>query len=515
MDSRSKNGTRNIVAGLLNRLVLIALPFIARTVIIYILGSSYLGLNSLFSSILMVLNLSELGIGSALVYSMYKPVAGNDKVKLCALLAVYKKIYRLIGIGVLVLGLLFTPFLRDIIKGEIPNDINIYILYLVYLFNTSVSYFAYAHKKALLIAYQRSDILSNVNTAIAVGTNILQIVLLVITHDYYFYVCVFPIFTIAENLWAGYISKKRYPDIEPKGSIDKMDQEAIKQHTKGIALQQLCSTSRNSLDSIVISMFLGLTAIAIYSNYFYIMISIHVFLYQVPNSIRAIVGNSVASETLEKNYRDFGSMYLIYMWISGWCAVCLFLLYQPFMELWVGKDLMFPLSTVILFCLYFILLSLSDIIALYKDAAGLWWHGRYRVIIEAVANLILNFLLGYYWGVEGILWATIITMAILGHGYGGWIVFHYYFKDKSFIAFIAKQISYILIIGIVSYITYVIAQSFEGDIVYRLAVCIGLCIFLPNILFFVLFRIFPEYNDAVYFLKGLISNARNKSIKDV
>lgn len=503
MSNRTKNGARNIIAGFLNRFILILLPFIARTAIFYKLGSEYLGLGSLFTSILMVLNLSELGFGSALVYSMYKPIANDDKTKICALLNLYKKIYRYIGIFIVVVGTIFAPFLGYVISGDVPDSINIYVLYFIFLTNSSISYFAYAYKKALLTAHQRNDIISNVNTIIYIGINAIQIGVLFMYPNYYLYVLVYPIFTLLDNLWTAYITKKKYPDLEAIGNINSEEKSAIKNHVKGIALQKLCSTSRNSFDSIVISMFLGLKSLAIYGNYYYIMASIHQFLYQIPNSIRASVGNSVASETLEKNYNDFCSMYLLYMWIGGFCSVCLLCLFQPFMKLWMGPDMLCPLSTIILVCFYFLLLCLSDITALYKDGAGLWWHGRYRVIIEAVANLVLNFLLGWLFGINGILIATIITLLIIGHGYGGWIVFRHYFVGYSFGKFILNQILYIFIITIVSLISYLLCEALPYEGIANLICRFFLCLSFTNIIFGVVFRFHPDHKKSMCFAKNI------------
>ena len=202
-DTEIKNGIRNIFAGFINKIVLIFLPFVTRTVIVYVLGSEYLGLGSLFSSILMVLNLSELGIGSALVYSMYKPVAEKDMLKIKALLAVYKKIYAYIGVAILAIGLCFLPFIHTIIKGDVPASMNLYILYIMYLSNASISYFIFAHKKALLIAYQRSDVISNVNTVLNICVYTVQIMVLLLLKDYYIYVAVFIFSTITENIIIG------------------------------------------------------------------------------------------------------------------------------------------------------------------------------------------------------------------------------------------------------------------------------------------------------------------------
>lgn len=510
MDSRSKNGARNAVAGMTNRLMLMILPFISRTVIIYTLGSQYLGLSSLFTSILTVLNLSELGFGSALVYSMYKPVAANDMAKICAYLNLYKKIYRYIGLAIVAGGMMFAPFLHYIIKSDLPDDVNLYVIYFVFLGNAAISYFAYAHKKALLTAYQRSDVLSNVNTVISIVTNVTQILILLLLADYYVYVLVLPVFTIIDNLWTNFITKKRYPEITPKGEITKEEKDKIKKHVKGIALQKAASTSRNTFANIIISMFLGLTTIAKYGNYYYIMDAIHSFLYQIPNAIRASVGNSVATESVDKNYKDFNAMYLLYMWISGWCATCLICLFQPFMKLWMGEEMMFSMLTVILICLYFVLLCLSDIIALYKDGAGLWWQGRYRVIIEAVANLILSFLFGWLWGVNGILIAPIITITFIGHVYGGYIIFHYYFVGKNFVKFLGNQVSLLSIIGIVSALSYYILNLMPIDGVLLYVVYLPFLLIVTNIFYWIFLRLHPHYKDSMAFVNSIISTIKKR-----
>ena len=375
-DTRTQNGTRNIIAGLVNRVILLFLPLFVRSVMVATLGSQYLGLSSLFTSILTVLNLSELGFGAALTYSMYKPVAENDMYRICTILGYYKKIYNLISIIVLVAGTAFLPFLPHFIGGEWPREINIYILYYIYLINVVLSYALFAHKRALLIAYQRYDMITNINTMLSIGLYIIQIILLFVTSNYYLYVCILPLSTIIDNLWVAFVTKKMFPNLECKTAISKEDKHAIKQHVKGLGIQKLCSTSRNSFDSIIISMNLGLAATAIYNNYYSIMLAVHMFLYQIPNAIRASVGNSIASENTSKNFKNYSLFNFIYMWISGWCAICLLCLFQPFMQLWMGETNMLSEKTVILYCIYFMEFSLSDMLCLYRDAAGLWWYGK-------------------------------------------------------------------------------------------------------------------------------------------
>lgn len=508
MASRTRNGVRNIGAGLINRIILLLFPFLTRTILARVLGSDYLGLSSLFKSVLTVLSLSEFGVGSAMVFSMYKPVAENDLAHVGALLRLYKKIYRIIGTIILVIGGGVVPFIPLLIKGEVPKDINIYILYFIFLINTVLSYFAFAHKKALLIAYQRNDIISNINTVLSALTYSVQIAMLLLLKNYYLYVIVLPIFTLIENLYTAILTQKRFPEIKERGAISQEEKSKIKEHVKGIALQKFCSTSRNTFDSIIVSMYLGLTAIAAYNNYYFVLKSVHSVLYLIPNSIRSTIGNSVACETVEKNYRDFRTMTMLYMWLSGMCCAGLVTLYQPFMFLWMGEDLLLPFGTVILFCFYFVELCMSDIIALYKDSAGLWWYGRYRTISEAGANLILNFLLGWFWGINGILLATIITILFLGHGYGGYIVFHYYFKGKKYTQYILEQLRYLLVIAVASGMAWWICEKIMLGGLGGLVVRAIICVLISNVVFVVVFWKNESFKDAKLFVKSIIKRIK-------
>ena len=163
---RTKNAVRNILFGTVNRVINIILPFISRTVILYVMGTKYLGLSSLFSSILSFLSLAELGVGGAMVYSMYRPIAQNDHKTICALLNLYRRLYRTIGLVVLALGVALMPFLGVLVTEELPGDVNLYILYALYLINAVLSYWLFAYKNALLQAHQRTDVNSAIGSVI-------------------------------------------------------------------------------------------------------------------------------------------------------------------------------------------------------------------------------------------------------------------------------------------------------------------------------------------------------------
>ena len=305
MGSRIKNAKRNIIGGLIRRMVMMLFPFVVRSVLIYKLGALYLGLNSLFSSILQVLSLAELGFGEAMVFAMYEPIAEEDDITIRALLGLYRKIYSGIGVVILSVGLVILPFLPRFISGEIPEQVNIYVLFLVYLINTCISYFLYAYKTSVLIADQRSDIFSNISTICSIIMYSLQILALLVTHNYYIYCILIPITTILNNLIIQIVTKKLYPQYYCDGQLDNSITKEIKKRVFGVFVFKVCSVFRNSFDSIVISAFLGLVVLGKYQNYFYIINSVMGIMIVLTSSITAGVGNSIIIDSKDKNYDDF------------------------------------------------------------------------------------------------------------------------------------------------------------------------------------------------------------------
>ena len=509
--SRTKNTFRNILWGTANKLIILLLPFIMRTIMIKILGSQYVGLGSLFTSILQVLNLAELGIGSAITFSLYKPIAENDEDTICALMNLYKKVYRIIGIIVLSIGLIILPFLSNLINGEIPNDINIYYLYLIYLLNTVLTYFLFAYKTILLTVNQRNDIISNISSILYIFQYIYQITIIVVLKNYYLYIIVTPFITILNNLIGAFIATKKYPNYICKGKLSKEKQKDIQKRVYGLVLQRLCATTRNSLDSIFISSFIGLSMVAIYNNYYMIMDAIIGLLGIITASMTASVGNSIAIEKVEKNYNDMNKMNFIYMWIAGWCTICLACLYQPFIKIWLGQDYMFNYITVILFCLYFYALKMGDILSTYSQGAGLWWEGKYRAIVETVLNIFLNYVLGKNFGVNGIIAGTLISLLIVNFGYGSTIIFKYYFKEQRVIEYFKLHFKYFSITAIIAIFTYLICELLPMEGVIYFIIRGIVCIVIPNILYIICYRKTKYYSESKTFLYNIINSFKKKS----
>lgn len=501
-ESRVKNTKRNITSGLIKQFISILLPFIIRTLILYVLGAQYQGLSGLFSSVLEVLNLTDLGFTSAVIFIMYKPVADNDRETLCNIMAFLKKIYSIVGSVILILGILVTPFLKNLISGDIPTGINIYILFLIYLFNAVISYYLFAYKSALLTAMQRDDVVSNAYTISTFVTKIVQITVLVSFKNYYIYVIFLPIGTIVNNLIIEYFSRKYFPDIIPHGSISRELYNNIIKQVKALLIGKIGTVARNSFDNIVLSTLLGLIAVAIYDNYYYIYSALYGVLLVITRSMQASVGNSIVKESKEKNYNDFLKFTFIFMWIIGWCTVCLVCLYQPFMSIWMRNDDKMLLSTfnMLLFCVYFYIINMNNTRNLYLEGKGLYHECRWYFLLEAIGNLLLNFLLGYYWGITGILLATIITIFIFNFITRTNVLFKCYFQFSAR-EFYCQHLEYGIITIVACGGTYLICKiipfsSWIGLILRALVCCI-----VPNFIYFLCYFRTNNFKNGIIFIR--------------
>ena len=500
-NDRTLNSLKNSFFGCINKAVNILLPFLVRTVIIYSLGMDYAGLSNLFSSILQVLNLAELGISSAVVYCMYKPMAEGDNDLLCALLGYMRKLYFVIGLVVAFLGLCLMPFVRYFINGSIPDDINIYILYGIYLIYTIIGYFFYAYKSTLLSAGQKIGIISKINTGIIILQSISQIVVVFILKNYYIFLIILPLFAVVNNFWISYAVDKEFPNIICRNQLPDLLKKDIRVRVKGLFITRICNTTRNAFDSIFISAFLGLKVVGIYGNYYYIMSAIVSVMSVITTSITASVGNSIVAESVEKNYHDMIRLNFLYNWIVGFATCCLLIIYQPFMRLWMGEKGMFSFGVVILICVYFYFLNIGSIRAVYHDAAGLWWEARYRAIFEALLNLVLNYILTKTLGVRGTILGTLITLVIINYLYGTQIVFKYYFVGISSKEYFKHNFFYMLATVLGCAVTLFVSSIVCNlPLVLDIIVKFVICTLIFNTIYFFCFRKSNNFEECKFLM---------------
>ena len=429
--SRMSNARKGIGFGVINNLLNILLPFVSRTIIIYSLGNQYVGLSGLFVSIINVLNISELGFSAAVSYILYKPVADGDDDKVCAILSFARKCFAVIGMVVLAGGIIVLPFLKNFISGDVPADINIYILYLFYLGNVVVSYLMFSYKRILFSANQRYDIETNISSITLLIQYVLQIVLLLVFKNYYLYAIVIPLMTICNNLLCQYISKKKYPQYFCKGKISKNEINDLKKKVGGSFFSKLGETIYLSVSNIVISSFFGLVILGKYGNYYYVVTSLIAIFAVIHNTMRPIIGNCIVTEDKNKNFQRFLDFDNIYIWASAFCAACLVCLYQDFIFIWVGEENMFAFKMVVLFTLNFFVGRISCVPSLYVEAAGLWWESRFVTLIAALLNLVAAVALSAFVGLEGILIASTISSLFVMFGGRILILFKHYFNKEQ------------------------------------------------------------------------------------
>ncbi len=503
--NRKKNATRNIIFGTCLKLYQIVVPFLMRTIMIYFMGVQYLGLNSLFTSVLQVLNLAELGVGSAMVYSMYKPVAEHDNNTICALMGLYRKYYRTIGMVVLAAGCVIIPFVPHLIKSDVPEGINIYVLYVMNLLATVFTYWLYAYKNSILQAYQRNDIVSKVTMITDTIKYILQIFTIVFLKNYYMYVLVLILLQIASNIITAAVVTRMYPEYRCKGSLPKEEVAQINSRIRDLFTSKIGAVIVNSADTVVISAFLGLTVLAIYQNYFFIISSVIAFIAVVFNSCTAGIGNSIIVETKEKNYNDFKKFTFLIAWIAGFCTVCIVCLMQPFMNIWMNgnEKLMLGMSEVVCFCIYFFVYEIQQLLLTYKDAAGMWHEDKYRPLVTALTNLALNIIMVQFFGLYGVLLSTVISIIFIGMPWLFYNLFTVLFKRNA-AKYVMRVVYYTVITIVISIITYSVCSLVPFTGIAELIVKLIICIIVPNLLFFATLFKFEEFGQVKTLVKGIL-----------
>lgn len=500
---RTKNTVRNSFYGVILRMVNLIGAFIARTMLIHILGVEFVGLDGLFTSVLTMLNMAELGFSSAVVYKLYKPIAEGKTDKVCALINYYKKIYRVIGTVVLGVGVLLIPFLPYIVSGELPSEVNLYGLYIIYLSNTVLSYWLFAYKTALLNAHQRNDLVSKISSIVFLTKYLLQFIVLLLFKNYYAYAIIIPLTTLLSNVGSAFIAEKYYPQYKCRGEIEKEEKSEIREKVTALLYNKIGVAIINGSDNIVISTFLGLRMLGIYSSYYYIFSMLHSFFDVFHSAITAGIGNSIVTEKIETNYTLFERLNFINTWIVGWCAICLCCLYQPFMYIWVGRDATLPVGFSIIMSIYFYFWMIRFITLIFKNAQGLWRQDRFRSLLEGLFNLVLNLCLVKKIGIYGITISTVVAMLIVSLPWETNVLFKHYFNKSPKHYYIETVLRFILmlVIGMFTYFLCMLINAGEwGTLVLRALICIV----LPNVIIMFVYRKTDNFDYAKKMLVRII-----------
>ena len=387
----AKNTKRNIVANAFSNGIKLVFPFLNRTLFLWLLGPEYLGLNGLFGSILGVLMLAELGFGTAIVCSMYKPVADNNRELLCAYLKFYRKVYRWVGGAIFAVGLCLLPFLRQLVHGSVPPDIDLHILYLIHLINTSASYFLFAYRGSILGAHHRNDVITNIRTGISIAQYVTVFLILLITRNYYHYIIATVAFTVAQNILLVRASRKYFPDIEPRGVLSPERRRQVISDVKSIFMHKVGGVISNSLGNLVVSAFLGLVAVAAYGNYYYVYTTVTGLVGIIYTSMMGGFGNKIYTETKEENFALVMKVNRLTLIVAVWCAAMMTALYQPFITIWVKRnpELVQHALTVVLMVALFLVNISRQVLLTFKAAAAIWKQDRWKPLVAGAFNICI------------------------------------------------------------------------------------------------------------------------------
>ena len=505
---RTKNAKRNVIWSWLNRILTLLIPFAMRTIILYTLGNLYLGLGSLFSSILQVLNLAELGVGSALAFAMYKPAAEDNTAELKVLLNLYKKTYTIIGIIIAVVGIALMPFLTYFISGEIPSDINLYVLYAIYLATTVSSYWFFAYKGSILTVYQRNDISEKINIITNIVMYGIQIAGLYIYKSYYAYVIANLITTIVKNFIISIVVSKLYPELKPNGKPSKELTKFVFKKTGAVMGHKVGGVVMNSVDNILISAILGLTIVAQYNNYYYVLTAVMGFISTIFTSLTPIIGNYLIRENKEKSYNLFKILLYANSFILSICSCCFISMYQPFIELWVKKENIMPFLIVILLTVDFVTKTFRMPMLAFKDGAGLWEKDLPKPWLQVIVDLIIDIWLLNTIGIYGAIISTIVATFGVAYFYESYAVHKFCFEKKQKDYFLLT-ILYCLAMAVACLITYYVCNLIKFDnLILNLVVYFFASIFIGSVTFIILTLWTKSFKISFDFAKNKLSRKK-------
>ena len=399
--------------------------FAVRRVFAMVLEQDYLGINGLFADILSMLSLAELGFGTSILFSLYKPVAEGDTEKIKSLMALYRTAYRIIGLVVLGTGLALTPFLEWFVK-EMPEGIpHIHWIYVLHVVNSALSYF-FIYKATLLFACQQKYVEILVTTVVKTAAGLLQIGALLLTGNYFLYLAVMLSATLVQNAAISLETDRRYPYLRERNvsPLARADKQVIFRNVAAMMFHKFGDVAVFSTDSILMAKFVSVAAVGLYSNYMLIRKTLVMVIDMLFSAITASMGNLNASEAVERKRTAFQHVNFLAAWLFGWMSICLLWLYNPFIELWLGADYLFPMEIVALIVVNFYLYCMRIPVGSTKNAMGLFWNDRYKPIAEVAVNLVASVLLAGRMGIAGVLLGTTLSTVLVPFWIEPLVLFH-------------------------------------------------------------------------------------------
>lgn len=469
------------------------MSFAARIVFVRHLSAEYLGLNGLFANILTMLSFAEMGIGSAITYSIYHPLAVRDWGQIGAHVRMFRKAYWVIAAVISVTGLAIAPFI-PLIVGDVKGVPNVTLIFLLFVANSAAAY-AGTSRRALLIADQKRFIATLYRYGFFLVLNLVQIVVLVLTANYLLFLVAQLIFTLLENLAVFRHAGRLYPKlaVTPVVPMASDRRKEIFRNVRALVLHKFGSAVVAGTDSIMISLFVGVVSVGLYSNYLLITSAIGMILAMAFSSITASVGNLGVSASRLKELDTFRALDLAVSWVYSFAAISLLVLMDPFVELWLGPDFVLEPAVSLAVVVNFYVSGVRYSLFVFKEAKGIFWPDRFRPAVEASVNLVASLFLGQLFGIVGVLAGTVLSMLLVCLPWEPIVIFRHGVNERPRVYY--QRYFFRVILAVVGGIATWKAASlipFQG--IAGLVIRGALCLAMPNLIYFLVYFRSPEFD---------------------
>ncbi len=484
--TRTEKSIRNACYALVGHLAGILAMFACRTAFIRLLGAEYLGVSGLFGNVLSLISLAELGIGSAILVSLYKPLAAGEEERIKALMHAYGIAYRVIALVVFALGMLLCPFLDVLMKDE-PAVPALTLVYSLYVLDAAQSYCC-SFKILLVEADQNGHIVNLYDTGFLIGQNLLQIALLWVTRDFVLYMGIQAGVTLVRNVVLSRKADRMYPCLRTLGGsrLVPAERRRIVRNVGAMLSHEVGNVVVNGTDNLLISRFVGVVWVGLYANYLLVVSTLQGILGRVLGAVTAGIGNLNATETGDKPHRVFKTLLFLNFWLYGFCSVCLVVLFSPFIRLWAGPGYLLDEGITVIIVLNFYMGGMRTAGLAFRDTLGLFWNDRFKPVAEAAINLAASILLLARFGIAGVLWGTLISTVATSFWVEPLILYRRAFH-KPLRGYFAQYAAYFAATLLAAAATWSLARRMPfsgfGELVGKGV----LCLVVPNLVFLALF----------------------------
>ncbi len=511
MESRTNKSIKNIIFAVAFQFVTVLANFSIKTALIKFLGIQYAGVAALFTDVLSILSMAELGFSTAIAYALYAPLHNKDELQIAKLMQFYKKIYRVVAAIVMGAGILCMPFLDYIIKGSADIKESLTVVFAFFVIQTASSYLL-IYRATLLEANQQKSIVCGVGIIFTVIATVIEVLSLLIFKNYLLYLTISVIMIIIKNLAISLAAQRQFPFLKKKTTehLTKDETREITKDIKALAIYKIGHTIQVSTASIIISALLGTVSVGLLSCYRLITNNIDKIFGQIFEAMKPSVGNLAVSESKEHQHSVFKRMCFLSFFCGNFIAVATFVLINPFITLWLGSEYLLGIGVPLMLVLDMYILTMARPYEAFRVANRLFLKGKYRPIVMTVINLILSVIFGKMWGIFGVLMSTVIARTVTHVWYDPWLIYRNVFK-VSFFKYLLTKGKYLLTVAFNCTFAYCLAELVNtGNLYVDFIIKVLIAGILPVLTVLIVYSKNNEMKWFIEYGKQMLNNIKRK-----